>query len=137
LESARAADLRAAQARYPELEFLLAWPPDEPAEGGIYLQGFIDCLYQDRQGGWHVLDYKTNKVAPKSLAETAAGYEMQLYVYALAAEQVLGEPPRDLVLHFLRTGEEYVFPWNDDARRRLKELVNRAIAEEKATGCKL
>ena len=49
---------------------------------------------------------------------------MQMYVYALAAERALGEPPAELVLHFLRPGVEHVFPWNDAARTRAIEMVN-------------
>ena len=43
---------------------------------------------------------------------------MQLYVYAMAAEQALGTPPTELVLQLLRPGIEHMFPWNDTARRR-------------------
>jgi hypothetical protein len=53
---------------------------------------------------------------------------MQLYVYALAVERALGVSPAELVLYFLRPGVEYVFPWNEAARERVKEMVDRALA---------
>jgi ATP-dependent helicase/nuclease subunit A len=155
LASPRAKELAAAQQLHAELEFLLAWPPDpgdcpsfrpdhashgarngtvplwksgHERSGGRYLQGFIDCLYQDRSGHWRLLDYKTNRVAPDGIEALAAQYEMQMLVYALATERILKQPPEELVLCFLRPGWEYHFPWNDTARRRAVELVDRAIA---------
>ena len=132
LSCPRAEELAAAVELYPELEFLLSWPPGGGANGasaGKYLQGFIDCIYKDAAGGWHVLDYKTNRgVTPQTLADVAAPYEMQMLVYALAAERILGGPPVELVLHFLRPGLEYEFQLNDQSRRRVIELVGRAIS---------
>jgi len=130
----RAGELRAAAASHAELEFMLAWPPGDaaihgtPAWGRSILSGFIDRLYRDSAGRWHILDFKTNRVTDKTLPATVAEYEMQMLVYALAAEAVLKTPPASLVLHFLRTGDEHAFAWNDAARRRVQELVDRGIA---------
>ena len=63
----------------------------------------------------------------------AEQYEMQMYVYAMAAERALGQPPAELVLHFLRPGIEHVFPWNDAARQRAIEMVNEAIASHQSS----
>ena len=92
-----------------------------------YLQGFIDCLYEDAAGRWWLVDYKTNQVTAATVASTAAGYEMQMLVYALAVERILKRPPDGLILCFLRPGVEHTFDWNDEARRRAGELVNVAI----------
>jgi ATP-dependent helicase/nuclease subunit A len=155
LESPRAAQLAAAKQVHAELDFLLAWPPqikrpsrDQPGNvrrpqqravvnasaigttnsAGPYLQGFLDCLYQDAAGQWQILDYKTNQATEGTLERVAAGYEMQMLLYALAAEQILGVGPASMVLCFLRPGLEYVFSWNTKARRRAVELVDQAIA---------
>lgn len=135
LISARAAELAAAKQVRRELEFLLAWPPDQPkdlSQPTCYLQGFIDCLYQDSAGRWHVLDYKTNRARADELAAAAAVYEMQLGVYALAVEQILGEPPSHLTIHFLRPSLEHDFVWGTAARQRVINQVNRAIAAARA-----
>jgi ATP-dependent exoDNAse (exonuclease V) beta subunit len=116
-----------ANALYREVEFLLAWPPGDANGDGRYLQGYVDALYRDA-AGWHLVDYKTNDVAADAVPRVAAQYEMQMLVYALAAERALGEAPVELALHFLRPGVEHVFPWNDAARRRGIELVNAALA---------
>ena len=121
LASDRAVQLADARQVHRELEFLLAWPPHAAGPVTMSLEGVIDCLYQGRDGAWHVLDYKTNRVTEQTLAEVAAGYQLQLYVYAAAAEQ-------SLVLYFLRPGKEFAFAWNDQARERLATLVDAALA---------
>lgn len=128
LGSPRAAEIAAAREVYPEVEFLLAWPPGSHEPEGRYLQGFIDCLYQDAAGRWCVLDYKTNRATARTLAEVAAAYEMQMLVYGLAVERILGQPPAALVLHFLRPGLEVQFALDDAARKRVVELVEQGIA---------
>ena len=120
--------LGAARNSYTELEFLLAWPPREARVNAIYLRGFIDRLWQDEAGDWHVVDFKTNAVTPESVASTANKYEMQMLVYALAVEQIFKQPAKSLTLYFLRAGVEHVFPWNLDARDRVIQMVNQAIA---------
>ncbi len=122
--------VRVASARqvHRELEFLLAWPVDADSENDRRLQGYIDCLYEDDQGQWSVLDYKTNNVSADQVATAAAGYEMQMFVYALAAERVLGRPPAELTLYFLRPGVAHRLAWSDAARDRTIEQVNRAMA---------
>jgi ATP-dependent exoDNAse (exonuclease V) beta subunit len=110
-----------------EVEFLLPWPPGAPDGRVRYLQGYIDCLYQDSSGGWHLVDYKTNDVSAEQCPREAANYEMQLGVYAMAVEQALGQPPVELALCFLRPGVDFVLPWNDAARERTLELVNDAM----------
>jgi ATP-dependent exoDNAse (exonuclease V) beta subunit len=94
---------------------------------GRYIRGYIDCLYQDDAGLWRIVDYKTNEVSPSEVAKLVRRYEMQLYVYALAAERALGTAPKELVLELLRSGTEHVIAWNDQARARAINLVNSAI----------
>jgi ATP-dependent helicase/nuclease subunit A len=128
LASARARDMAAARQVYAELEFLLAWPPGAPLPDGRYLQGFIDCLYQDAAGAWRLVDYKTNRVTGAEVEAEAAQYEMQMLLYGLAVERILKCPPAELVLCFLRPGVEHRFSWNDSARQRAVDLVNQAMS---------
>ena len=127
LASPRAAEMAAATETHRELEFLLAWPPGAASPQGRYLQGFIDCLYRGPSGPWRLVDYKTNRVTEDTLSATAGRYEMQMLVYALAAETILGSPPAELVLCFLRPGLEHRFAWDAAARQRVVELVDRAL----------
>jgi hypothetical protein len=52
---------------------------------------------------------------------------MQMLLYALAVEQILGQGPASMVLCFLRPGLEYEFAWNAAARNEAVELVDQAI----------
>jgi ATP-dependent helicase/nuclease subunit A len=132
--SHRARDLCQARRMHREVEFLLAWPPEATPPTGRYLQGYLDCLYQDAAGRWHVLDYKTNQTTAANVDAVAAKYEMQMLAYGLAAEQALGEPITGLALHFLRTGQEHCIAWDDSARRRGIQLVSVAIEANCRTG---
>lgn len=132
LKSPRGKQLADAKSIQNEVEFLLSWPPDASRDAlestGRYLQGFIDCLYQDDHGDWHILDYKTNDVTKSEVAKAAKQYELQLYVYAMAIERALGQPPTELTLHFLRPSIEHTFPWNEAVRTSAIKSVNQAIA---------
>ena len=154
--SPRGQKLATATTTHREIEFLLAWPPENAFEltnektkkgkqrvAGVerqraprelafsprtrYIRGYIDCLYQDTAGAWRIVDYKTNDVTAAELDHITKRYEMQLYVYAMAAEQALGTSPSELVLQLLRPGIEHILPWNAEARRRAIELVTEAI----------
>jgi hypothetical protein len=122
-----AAEVAASTEVHREVEFLLAWPPDRPAAGGIYFRGYIDCLFRGTDGRWRLLDYKTNNVTAAEVPQAAAGYEMQMLVYALAAEAALGEAPREMLLYFLRPGVAHTLHLDAAARRRATKLVNEAI----------
>jgi len=134
--SSRAAELQSAQALHRELEFLLAWPPGAeaaPKASGknaarpLRLQGFIDCLYQDRTGAWSVLDFKTNHVTAAAAPQAAAAYEPQMMLYALAVEELLGQSPKSLTLHFLYPGVEHTFVWDAAARKRIISQISDAL----------
>ena len=130
IESPCAAAMAGAKTLYRELEFMLAWPPETlsaknlPEPSPRYIQGYIDALYQDASGAWRLIDFKTNRVSPATLQSTAEKYEMQMFLYALAAEKILKQPPSEVVLHFLRTGDRWAFSWDQQARKRIVDLVN-------------
>jgi ATP-dependent helicase/nuclease subunit A len=126
--SPRFAELAAAQEDHAEIEFLLRWPLAASAEPETLIGGYLDRLYRDARGDWHVLDFKTNRVGESGVVGVAAAYEMQMLVYGLATEQILGVPPASLTLHFLRTGAEHGFAWDAAARERAVRLVEMGIA---------
>ncbi len=126
--SPRGQAVAGAKQAFRELEFLLAWPLDQSAGGGIHLQGFLDLLYQDTAGRWCIVDYKSHRTASANLAVVAEPYRLQLAVYALAVEQILGQAPDELTLFFLRSGAEFSVPWNAAEKRKAVEAVNQALA---------
>jgi ATP-dependent helicase/nuclease subunit A len=146
VRSPRGRQIAQANERHRELEFLFAWQdggsgkrPGDKKQGSekdapvretdaTVLRGYFDCLYRD-EAGWHLVDYKTNDIAAADCAQFAKQYEMQLYIYAMAAEQALGEPPVELAVHFFRPGIERTFPWNDQARHRGARFINESITQ--------
>jgi len=119
-------ELAAARRRETEVEFLLAWPPDDkpPSERGEVaadarpiLHGFIDCLFQDARGDWHVVDYKTNQSTAADVPRLVEMYRLQLALYAIAAERATGVPPASLRLCFLVPEVVHSLTWNAAERR--------------------
>lgn len=129
LESSRAADMATAAKMYRELEFLLAWPPGTEDPKAPYLRGYIDCLYQDAQGHWRVVDYKTGHASEQNLHQAAGQYEIQMLAYGLAVEEILGCAPAALVLCFLRPGLEYHISWDARARQRIIQMIDQALSQ--------
>jgi ATP-dependent helicase/nuclease subunit A len=128
-------ELAVARARLAEVEFLLSWPPGTPpTDSSPILHGFIDMLFQDAAGEWHIVDYKTNRIASDQVLATAAGYEMQLLLYALATEQTFGIAPKSLRLCFLVPGVEHSIEWNESNKLRAIARVSAALANSIAGG---
>jgi ATP-dependent helicase/nuclease subunit A len=68
--------------------------PIQLETAGGSLQGAIDLLYQDRRGGWHILDWKTESVTPRQLDEAAERYRPQMAAYSQAVKQALELTPQ-------------------------------------------
>ncbi len=102
-----------------EFDFLVRFEP-------ALLRGQIDAWLETEQGV-ALLDYKTDRFDPDREPERARPYELQLRLYALALEVLLGEPPARAYLCFLRTGkvkEVSLSPDKlDDAARQVTRLI--------------
>lgn len=73
------------------------------------LAGRFDLLYRDAAGGWHILDYKTDRVDGSAADHVAANYRLQQEAYGLAADRLLEGEVGEVVFVFLRTGKEVVW----------------------------
>ncbi len=66
------------------------------------IEGFIDLLYEDADGGLVVVDYKTDRLRSADDERVAVDlYRLQLATYALALEVSLGRPVAGAVLLFV------------------------------------
>ncbi len=87
-----------------ELEFLVSVPASElldaPTAQPILLQGIIDCCFIEN-GGWVIIDYKTDRYAPGGAAAAAARHARQLMLYALALERMTHIPVLEKHIYFL------------------------------------
>jgi ATP-dependent helicase/nuclease subunit A len=72
--------------RYHEVPFTLSAPVG-------MLHGKIDLLYQDQRGLWHLVDWKTEYTPREDLEAHMADHQLQMAVYARAAEKVVGSLP--------------------------------------------
>ena len=94
---------------------------------GTVVEGYIDLLVRDPERGLVVVDYKTDQIADgPERAQRLARYGIQLAAYALALEELLGEPIAGGVLVMCRTSgaaEQVDIPqWpalRDELRTRL------------------
>lgn len=77
---------------------------DEDGDAQI-VQGIIDCLFEDENGNWVLLDYKTDRIQAHFAKEPALSkelldrYGVQLKVYSEAIESILQIQISDKVLY--------------------------------------
>ena len=87
----------------PYFEMPFSWDWD-----GIPVHGTIDLVYRTGSG-WRVMDFKTDDVRGRPVADVAGRYLAQLALYREALKRATGETP-EAGLVFLRTGEVYTPP---------------------------
>ena len=63
------------------------------------IHGKLDILFQDAEGAWHVLDFKTAE-GDAATARTS-GYDLQIELYALAVHRILGFTVRSGIIYYL------------------------------------
>ena len=76
-------------------------------DGEMLVQGSIDCCFMEN-GGWVLLDYKTDR--SDDAAALTRRYRNQLRLYALALERITQIPVREIRLCLLRSGEALEVP---------------------------
>ncbi|MEK9197526.1 helicase-exonuclease AddAB subunit AddA [Ureibacillus sp. 179-F W5.1 NHS] len=98
---------------YREIPFTLSIE-DEEGDSQI-VQGILDCLFQDEQGRWVLLDYKTDKILPSFKEEPfltnemKKRYEVQLRIYSEAIESILQVKVDEKVLYLYNAQKEIHF----------------------------
>ncbi|GEM_PF-551840 len=93
--------------------------------------GSIDRVDVDDDGGFHVIDYKTNRKV-KDRARVAGS--LQLAIYALATRHLFGALPETVCLDFVVPGVAIVVPLEDidlDAARETILATAAAVREER------
>ena len=123
-------DIAAAKTLYREVDFAMQWQVANSTSRTL-IRGVIDLLYEDAQGGWHILDYKTNNFSAHAEdSQILNPYEFQLGIYAHAVTQWIGVAPCELALIALRpTVRRVELPWNPELWNRLSSRIDAAVAE--------
>ena len=103
---------------------------------GAILRGQIDMIFEDDQGRWHVVDYKSDRVNESTVVEHAKSYRLQMLLYALAAWRHTGTPPAQATLYFLRAGLTHSFDVSaeslEEARKEAHQLAGQ-LAQSRRT----
>ena len=95
-------------------------------EGGFRLQGSIDLVERHASGVLRVVDHKTGRVPEPRPELVGNGEILQPALYALAAEQILGERVAFGRLYYSTIAQNYTavdVPLNDWARQRATQVL--------------
>ncbi|MBE0698177.1 MAG: PD-(D/E)XK nuclease family protein, partial [Anaerolineaceae bacterium] len=103
--------------RYSEVPFTLTTPM------GV-LHGVIDFLYQDPQGHWHLIDWKSEWVSRDQMQAHAGQHALQVAIYAEAARAALGSMP-DAAICFLARGARVWRYTPEDLMNALRQVFER------------
>ncbi len=116
--------LTEAKQRLAELSFVYR-------AGAVDITGQIDLLHQDAEGLWHVVDYKSDRIAPEQTSEHAGRYELQMMTYLAAAGKAFETDIADATVYFLRAGVSHRFGATSDtiaaAEQRLADLATELV----------
>ena len=97
---------------------------------GVFIDGFIDLLYELPNGHLVVVDYKTDALRRgERVQEAAERYRLQAASYAMILQESLGKQVDRCVLLFLDPGEEVAVPRLDDAYAEIKRLLAGTTAD--------
>jgi len=119
-----AGSLGAARQIFRELDFVTEID-------GAALRGQIDLLYQDAQGTWRIVDYKSDRLEGEDIEAHARRYELQMLAYAGAATRHLSGPIAGATVYFLRPAAACDMRLDAAAiaaaHRRIAELIRRLL----------
>ncbi len=86
----------------------------------VLVQGVIDCILENGDGSYILLDYKTDRLTPYELTHRKAAEEKliarhrtQLYYYAEALTRMYGKPPAAVSVYSLPLGDEIAVPFEE------------------------
>jgi ATP-dependent helicase/nuclease subunit A len=97
LRSPAYAELAACRILGREVPLVMPWD-------GRIMEGIIDLIYE-KNGLLYLADYKTDKIAPGELNQSAERYCLQAEIYSQAVAQSLRRKPAAFKIIFLRLGE--------------------------------
>lgn len=100
---------RSAGALRREFKFSVLMPAgryrsEAPETETMLLQGVVDCCFETGEG-LTVIDFKTDRVSPKNLAERGESYRSQIELYSQALTELTGRPVVRKVLWFFAANQ--------------------------------
>ena len=83
------------------------------ADQTVLVQGVIDCIIEDKNGEYYLIDYKTDRLTYEERQNREIGIErlrsshtLQLSYYALAVREIFGKLPKTIGVYSLHLGDE-------------------------------
>ncbi|MFD2672413.1 helicase-exonuclease AddAB subunit AddA [Marinicrinis sediminis] len=76
----------------------------------VLIQGVVDCLFEDGDGGWVLIDYKTDTLARTSPEQLQERYRIQIQLYRKALQDIIREPIHQAYLYLFDSGEVIEMP---------------------------
>lgn len=90
------------------------------------VSGKIDWI-REKNGGWEIVDFKTDRVRHQHVEKIAQTYALQLALYALALEATTGKEVTRTSLFFLEPGKVFSVPHDDATRKATRERLHRIL----------
>ncbi|MFO1022416.1 MAG: UvrD-helicase domain-containing protein [Planctomycetales bacterium] len=120
-------ELKKSRRSFRELEFQLRW--DVTGEVTPWtISGTIDNLVENERGEWVIYDYKTGRLAVEDENWLRNHYRLQMGIYALAVERIVGTHPRQLRLIHLRRDLPIIdYPLTETFLNGIVTEVNRVL----------
>lgn len=98
------------------------------AFGQDYLTGTIDRLYNDNEGRWCLLDYKTDKIKRESIAARAELYRPQVTFYALLVRKLFAQESVRATLLFTTYPEHpYHLNLGESELSSFEDLISKVV----------
>lgn len=73
---------------------------------GILIQGVVDCFFENPDGSYTLIDYKTDRVKENEEQKLIDRHRTQLSFYAEAIEKLTGRPVSEIFIYSLHLGKE-------------------------------
>jgi RecB family exonuclease len=89
---------------------------------GYTVKGKIDRIDESSEGVI-LIDYKTGKAKEKASAEE----KEQLLIYQMAAEEVFGLQPKELVYHYLDDNKKLSFLGTEQDKQKIREKIKETV----------
>lgn len=97
-------------------------------QGDMLISGVMDLMWRE-EGVWHVVDYKTNALSGRPVAEMVSRYELQAAVYSLAALRAGAQVVLTDLLFLERPEELVSLRFDREDLPRLGNLIDEALGE--------
>jgi ATP-dependent helicase/nuclease subunit A len=100
--------------------------------GDSFLTGTIDKMFKNQNGLWQVVDYKTNKIGTRQIANTAESYRTQIEVYALLLSSIFPEQDNYIItLYFIQPDDNFQKDFKKDELLEIENKLLQTIKEIK------